>query len=396
MKKKILIITPKLPFPKTGACEQDRGYGIEDMIRLGYDVRVIAKTSQANVSRAEEESKRLGISITAVPYRDRSKKSPLEILSRLIRPWTWDGAAYEYYEPVIQAEVEKALNGFQPDLVWFEYSFLWPLYGMIQKKAIPIVTRSQNFEPKHFLQEDGKTFVNLLKFIPKLYSEYLISKKSDLVLSITPKEEAAYRKLGAHVKNLPLRGLPHLLASDRTIDEADPLHVFFFGSTYNVHHNKNALRFLLTQIIPLVNQRAPGAFSFHILGAKIPSDLESLCVGNIAYEGFVQDLNAFLRGMDIAVIPSLMGAGMQQKIFEPLARGIPAVLSPRGIAGYQFIPGHEYMAATTAEEFAAAIISLQNIGVRRRLSEHALKQSKAIFSQAAIDATVHSSIEGLI
>ena len=396
MKKKILIITPKLPFPKTGACEQDRGYGIEDMIRLDYDVRVIAKISQANISRAEEESKRLNIQITAVPYRDRSKKSAFEIIGRLIRPWTWDGAAYEYYEPVIQAEVEKALNEFQPDLVWFEYSFLWPLYSMIQKKGIPIITRSQNFEPKHFLQEDGASIVNLLKFIPKLYSEYLISKKSDLVLSITPQEELKYKKLGANVRNLPLRGLPHLLALNREIAEADPLHVFFFGSTYNVHHNRNALRFLLTQIVPLVNQKAPGAFAFHILGAKIPSDLESLCIGNIAYEGFVQDLNAFLDKMDIAVIPSLMGAGMQQKIFEPLARGISAVISPRGMVGYAFIPGHEYVAATTADEFAAGIISLQDIGLRRKLSENALKQSKALFSQVSVDTIVDSSIKELI
>ncbi len=383
-----------MPFPKTGACEQDRGYGIEDLIRLGYDVRVIAKSSPNKTSLAGKESSRLGIILKVLPYvGSRFLEGGMRsVIRRIFSPKTWDGAANEYFDPLIQDEVSQTLKEFDPDVVWVDYTYLWPLYKLIQKNGTPIITRSINFEPSHFLQEDGVSFINLIKYLPKLVSEIIIAKRSSLVLSITPQEENIYKKYGAMVRNLPLRGLPHLLVEDRTIADKEVLDVFFFGSTYNVHHNRYALQFFLKKVIPVVQAQMPGKFKFHILGGKIPSDLESLCNSDVIYEGYVNDLDEFLKNMDIAVIPSLMGAGMQQKIFEPLVRGIPLVTSPRGIAGYPFSSPVDYRAANTPLEFAEAIISLQNIEERRKLSKNSLEISKRIFSKEVIDLIVTESI----
>ena len=249
-----------MPFPKTGACEQDRGYGIEDFIRLGYEVRVIAKTTPEKVPLAVQESKRLGIPLVALPYVHATffRKGLLHAIKRVCSPWTWDGAAFEYYDPAIQEVVVRTLDEFKPDVVWFDYSYMWPLYHHAQRKNIPIITRSQNFEPSHFLQEDGMSLIHILKYIPKLLSEIIVIRKSSLVLAITPHEERIYKKRGAHVRTLPLRGLPHLLVDQPVISSKEILDVFFFGSTYNVHHNRYACEFLLREIIPEVQRRAPG------------------------------------------------------------------------------------------------------------------------------------------
>lgn len=394
MSSKILVVTPKMPFPKSGADEQDRGYGIEDLVRLGYQVRVITKAAPEKVSRAAEESKRLGVTVTALPYLHGRGQS---LLSRLLSPRTWDGAANEYFDPAMREALRRELDAFQPDLVWFDYTYLWPLYDEVKKRGIPIITRSINWEPAHFLGEDGITPINLLKYLPKLFSEIRTIRKSDLILSITPREEAAYRKRGANVRNLPLRGLPHVLRGSRTIADKRVLDVFFFGSTYNVHHNRHALEFLLREIVPLVRRKAPGRFMFHILGSKIPADLEQLRKDDVRYEGYVPDLDAYLEGMDSAVIPSFIGAfGMQGKIFEPLARGIPMIASPRGIAGYPFSAGEHYLAADNAQEFADSLVACADIGLRRKLSANALALSQRLFSQQAIDAVVTGAIDSLI
>ncbi len=107
----------------------------------------------------------------------------------------WDGAAFEYADPEIKAIFSRELDEFKPDAVWFDYTYLWPLYKIAKKNKIPIYTRSINFEPMHFLDEDGHSWWNYLKSIPKFVSEYLTTRMSDKIFAITPKEAEIYNYL---------------------------------------------------------------------------------------------------------------------------------------------------------------------------------------------------------
>jgi len=389
--KKILIVTPKFPIPTTGACEQERLAGFLQLQRLGFEIRIISKffTWQNREDIVNWGNER-NITIDLLPYEFRRQWS--------LNPFHWDGAANEYGSVETRQLVEKTVDSFQPDLAWVDYTYLWPLYHLFKESDIPIVTRSINFEPTHFLQEDGVGLLNILKFPPKIISELLMIKKSNFIFAITPQEEALYKKLGAkHVSTLALRSLPLLLKAGRAIRESEVLHLFFMGASYNVHHNRQAAALIIKEVAPELEKRCPGKFFFHILGKKLPADLAALCYGNIKEEGFVADLNAFLeREVDIAVIPSIMGAGMQQKIFEPLVYGIPTVTSPRGLAGYLFKDGEHVLLAKTKSEFVEQILKLQDINLRRRLSENALRLSREIFSQERLDGIVRERLDSVL
>lgn len=393
MPKKILVISPKFPLPATGACEQERLAGFLQLKRLGFDIRIISKFfSWQNKENIIAWGKEQDITIDLLPYEFTQKKR--QPITRWLNPFNWDGAAYEYKLPATRGRVAEISAEFQPDVVYFDYTYLWPLYDYFKKRKIPIVTRSINFEPTHFLQEDGISLVNLLKFFPKIISELLMIKKSNFIFAITPQEEILYKKLGAkNVATLGLRSLPNLLKTTRQIRETGQLHLFFMGASYNVYHNRQAAALIIKAVAPELEKRSPGKFFFHILGKKLPPDLAALCRGNIKEEGFVPDLGAFLdKEVDMAVIPSLMGAGMQQKIFEPLVRGIPTITSPRGLAGYPFKDGQHVLLAKTGHEFVEQVLKLQNINLRRELSKNALQLSREIFSQNKFDEIV---IKGL-
>ena len=401
--KKVLVVTPSFPFPATGAEQADRATGIEQMKRLGAEVVVIAKvSSHANTDFIQSKAQELGIRVVMVPYRfserSLSRTEQLKkVLGKLKHPLYLDGAAYEYSEPRIQEALRQELDAFTPDVVWFEYTYLWPLYSQVRKRNIPVITRSINYEPEHFLEEDGRTFLNYLKFVPKYFGERRTVHMSDVMLAITPKEEEVYRRMGAKkVMTLPLRGLPKFTeTADPLIRDRTPLHAFFMGSTYNVAHNKAALEYIVRYIAPLVEKERPSSFVFHILGKKAPSEFEKYFVGNVVYEGpkYNEDLETFLSNMDVAVVPSLMGAGQQQKVFEPLSRGFPTVTSERPIAGYPFRPDHEYIAAWTPEEFAAGLLSLDE-SRRSALSGAARAAARTVFSQEMVDAIVIEAIAG--
>ena len=393
--KKVLIVSPKFPYPPYGACELDRAAGIEMLIKLGYKVYVITKVySDEYKQTVRETAEKLGITIVSVGYKYLFLSLGQKIingLKRLIQPWYWDGAAFEYSDPEIRAEVEKALDSFQPDLVWFDYTYLWPLYGSVRKKRIPIITRSINFEPRHFLEEDGRSVVNYIKFLPKLLTEYIVGKLSDTVCSITPNEAELYKKIGTRrVVVLPLRGLPSGGAKAREARDHTPLNVFFSGSTYNVAHNREALKFLLAEVIPEATRQFPRQFIFHIFGRKIPVELAGYFSENVIKHNYLppQKFEELMAMMDIAVAPSLYGAGMQQKIFEPLARGFPTITSARGLAGYPFKNGEHLVLAETREQFVSALGSLRDRNLRQELGTAAAKLSAAIFSKEKIEEIV--------
>lgn len=389
MRKRVLLVTPRSPFLKKGACDQDRAYGIEFLISMGFDIEVIVKASLSEFDKIKEESKRLHVKIIPVSY-----KTSKSFFKRIWNPLFWDGAAYEYRDREIQDVFEVELENFKPDFVWFDYTYLWPLYKHAQKRDVSIITRSINFEPIHFLQEDGMSFLNLIKFFIKFLSELIVVRKSNLVLSITPKEENIYKKLGVKkILNLPLRGLPFCLKQERSIKEKKKIDIFFMGSTYNVSHNKKALEFLVQDIVPLVNKIAPGEFTFHVLGAKITKDMEKYFQKNIIYEGYVKDLDCFLENMDIAVVPSLFGAGMQQKIFEPLARGIPAIVSSRGVVDYPFRDREHLFLADNKSDFVNAILELRDINLRKKISVNSLKLCNEIFATEKIKNIITNGLE---
>lgn len=397
MPKKILIITPKFPIPTTGACEQERLAGMMQLKRLGFEVRVVAKyfdwqNKQEILSWGQEH----GIKIDLIPYAQ--KKTITQKLAKILNPLNWDGAAYEYKLPDTQRVVRNVVEEFKPDLVWFDYSYLWPLYGLFQEKNIPIITRVINFEPMHFLNEDGFGLVNIFKFFPKLLSEMKIIKNSNCLFVLSPYEGKLYEKLGAkNVYVLPLRNLPSLVKTERLIRETEQLHLFFMGASYNAPHNRRAAELIIKEIAPKLSKRAPGEFFFHILGKKLPKDLSALCSGNIKEEGFVPDLDLFLsQVIDIAIVPSLNREGMHQKVFEPIVRGIPCVASARGLGSYPFKEGEHLLLAETASEFVEQILALRDVALRKKLSENSLKLSNNLFSQEKLDKIAKKGLESVI
>ena len=219
-KKKILIVMPKFPYPATGACEQDRMTGLEIFGKFGYEIKVIAKTIKGRMEDAKKIGQDMGIEVFPVSYKFKRD------IKRFFNPLYWDGASYEYRDEEIVDVLNKQLNSFKPDVVWFEYTYLWPLYSIARKQNIPIVTRSINFEPTHFLEEDGYSFFNILKFPFKFISEILTASRSDFLFSITPKEEKTYRRLGVkNIANLPLRGLCKYIGKGPEILQIGRAHV---------------------------------------------------------------------------------------------------------------------------------------------------------------------------
>ncbi len=393
---RILLLTPWVPWPLTGACQQDRFSGMKQMQALGNDIRVIARIHDfQNKHDIEAAFRKESIPLILVPHTKNKWKLLLKNLPAIIRnPGLLDGAALEYLDQHYLQTVKKAITEFRPDVIWMEYCTHWPLLRILKPFGIPMIVKSSLNEPRNCIDEHGGSLVARIKALPKYIGERTVAAESDLVLAITPDEEKWYRSLGGkNVAVLPLRGLSKCFAR-KIHTPKDVLDVVFLSSNYNMGHNRDAFLFLLKNILPEVRLKLPGKIRFHLTGSKFREQWKPFLADDLRYTGFIPDLGAFLATMDAALCPWITGQGMQQKVFEPLCRSLPLLTTKTG--GYPFIDGKEVLLCKTPQDYVEGLRKLLDPAVRNAIAESAYDKAHLLFSEEAVKGIVKRTIEGVM
>jgi glycosyltransferase involved in cell wall biosynthesis len=271
-----------------------------------------------------------------------------------------------------------------------EFSFLWPVNVLLRRLGVPVVMRSANNEAQQAIDEHRGSLLHRLLAVPKFRGERLAARTCDVMLAITPWERAWYERCGAKdVDVLPLRGLFRALRP-RIHARKDVLDFVFLGSSYTNGHNRDALEFVLGEVLPVLRGRMPGAYRFHVTGKKFPDAFRRYLGDDVDVHGFIDDLDAFLDTMDAAICPSVNGQGMQQKVYEPLCCGLPLVT--HHTAGYPFEHGVHVFFASTPAEYVDRIVELRDERTRQRLADRALALSTRLFSSETIDRVASAAI----
>jgi glycosyltransferase involved in cell wall biosynthesis len=392
---RILVVNPALVrLNNLGACEQDRMYNVVDLARLGHEVHLLTGF-MAYQQRAEVEQyyRQRGIEATVVPIA-----KPTLTWQRFTRPAYLDGAAWEYARPDFLRAVRQVLDSWKPALVWCHATYNWGAAMVAYQQDIPAVVRSVNYEPEQLLHETGHSVANRIRYFAKVRSEQSVLHYAAVTVAITPDEQRLYQQMNLHacVKLLPLRALPHLLHAGRAPRQQNPLRVFFMAASYNVSHNAAGLRFVVEELVPRIRVAAPGVFEFHIMGSKAPQAVLDKAAFDLIFDGYVPDIGAHLETMDIAIAPSLSGAGMQQKVFEPLCRAFPTITHLRALAGYPFEDGVHLLTAEDAEGYTQQILRLRDPALRAQLSARAAEQTAKLFSPARYTADLSEILEAAI
>jgi hypothetical protein len=132
------------------------------------------------------------------------------------------------------------------------------------------------------------------------------------------------------------------------------------------------------------------------LGAKLPQDLKNILPANTIYEGYVPDLELFLKDMDVALVPSLCGAGQQLKVFEPIVRGIPTITSPRAMVGYDLPKDQQVMLASNLTNYISYLEKCLDFDFRQNISQKAIEQAHKIFDQDCLDNLVQTELKNIL
>jgi sugar transferase (PEP-CTERM/EpsH1 system associated) len=121
-----------------------------------------------------------------------------------------------------------------------------------------------------------------------------------------------------------------------------------------------------TRIMPLIREQFPQA-SFHVVGRNPAERLSALSGRDgVHVWGRVPEVQPWLAGADLALVPLEIGRGVQNKVLEAMAMALPVVLTPDAATGIGARDGVELALATDDAQIAAACVALLRDPARAR------------------------------
>jgi glycosyltransferase involved in cell wall biosynthesis len=158
------------------------------------------------------------------------------------------------------------------------------------------------------------------------------------------------RKVMVCSNGVDLSGLPYVARS-----MASRL-LIFIGDMRTVQ-NQDMCRFFAEEVLPLLRKRA--GYRFRIVGSIAPVLAERFrAYEGVEVTGRVASVAEAASDGAIGVCPMRIGAGVQNKILEYMALGLPVVTTSLGHEGLGAKSGQDLLIADTPEEFVRRIEGL--------------------------------------
>jgi glycosyltransferase involved in cell wall biosynthesis len=351
MKRKLLVLTPRFPYPVIGG----------DRLRIFQLCRELAKDF------------------------DLSLLSLCESKEDMDRPIPSDGV-FNYVERVFHPRSKHLLGMAKvlPSRIPFQVGYYWnpefakklsalaPLHDGLLAHLIRTGQYITDYKMPKILEMTDAISLSYKRTIPhvnpvramaycveairlKRYERWLINA-CDLTTLVSAVDRDfllngnSQRKTLICANGVDTKGLPFDYSPDGQT-------IVFIGKNTTAP-NADAILFFAEKILPLVQARCSNAV-FKVIGQIKPglkSRLEHLA--GVYVTGTIKSVAKAAQHASVAICPLRFGAGVQNKLLEYMSLGIPTVTSPIGLEGLSAVPGFDLFVAKSPEEWVEQICKL--------------------------------------
>jgi len=213
---------------------------------------------------------------------------------------------------------------------------------------------------------------------------------SDLTWVVSPDEAELLVGIRADVPCLLVPNL-HEAAPIQTPFEHRHGVLFVGGAVHPP--NIDAAHWLITDIIPRVRRQIPDC-PFYLVGAGLSEALpRGMKIPDAVYlPGYVADLSPLLGQCRVSIAPLRFGAGVNGKINQAMAAGLPVVATRSVSQGVRARDGEDILLADDAQGLAAAIVRVhQDPALWAHLARAGVDNIRRYFSFDAVGASIARS-----
>jgi len=233
----------------------------------------------------------------------------------------------------LAAAVRKQCRIQAPTIVWFDMPATFPVrqrLGSLGGQTIGCCQDSSSL----LLWDQAKTTSGILRYRTWMRrwivqrAERALNKTFDRLVFLTKRDaEASIGKSGgSKVFVIPLAASSSCFALDIR-PESTPLFVFIGAANY--WPNADAIRWLCLELIPALRKRRSGVRVRLAGKGPWPPNLGE----NVAIMSNFENLAQAFEGAWAAVAPVRLGAGMQNKVIEAAASGVPLLVHDHALRG---------------------------------------------------------------
>jgi sugar transferase (PEP-CTERM/EpsH1 system associated) len=173
----------------------------------------------------------------------------------------------------------------------------------------------------------------------------------------TPLEQQVFESAIPGASSIVLRNGVDLQYYQPQPEKARPAEIVFTG-VMDYLPNVDACTFFVREVLPRLREHRPDVH-FTIVGSKPTPQVRALArEAGVEVTGFVEDTRAWLARASISVAPLRIARGIQNKVLEALAMGLPVVGTRNATQGIEGQAGRDFLVADSAQEQVAAIVGL--------------------------------------
>ncbi|MBL7997189.1 MAG: glycosyltransferase [Candidatus Kapabacteria bacterium] len=400
---RILILCNRVTYPPNdggsiGAYQVAKGFADE-----GNSVTMLAFNTRKHyvdiASLGDEFTKRITLHTMDVD----SAVTPLGALKNLFSKQSYQVARFDV--PAFRAMLHKHLAEHDYDVIHIEGIHMAVYLETLRKYSrAAVVLRAPNVEHQLWQTvadaEKNPLKKSYLRLQTARYKRFEIDtlKRIDALIAVTPDDREYFTTfLPPERCLLAPTGIEQDTYAPRHIERM-PDSVFHLGDL-GWMPNRQAVEWFIENVWQAVRREAPDLV-FELVGRNIPTEYDtSYSIGdygmrhiegkNIAVLGDTNDAYGFMQSRNIMIVPIFSGGGMRVKIIEGLASGNVIVTTPLGVQGILARHNEHVLVASTAGEFAAAIIRIaREPGLAERLRTNAAMLIKEEYAAETINTRI--------
>lgn len=140
----------------------------------------------------------------------------------------------------------------------------------------------------------------------------------------------------------------------------DPRQIVFTG-VMDYFANVETVLYFYREIFPYIKEEIPDA-KFYVVGSNPVKELLDISKENddIIVTGYVETIQPYVQQSAVFVAPMRIARGVQNKILEAMAMGVPVVTNSLGFSGVSAHAGTEILVEDSPYSFARQVVNLMN------------------------------------
>jgi sugar transferase (PEP-CTERM/EpsH1 system associated) len=349
----ILFLSQRVPYPPNRG-DKITTWRLIERMRRAHEVRILAFAHDEADLGAARRLAEMGFPIMAFrahPTRDRLLSLPLLLTTKPLTLGVFGSRA-------LQAQFDRWVT--EADLV-YAYSSSMGAF-MLEADGVPRVMHFAELDSDKWRQYAERTSPPLSWVYRRewktLYAfERRLAHAVDENVFCTPLEQRIFEERIPGAPSIVMNNGVDLEAYRPDDNAPEPGHLVFVG-VMNYYPNVDGCLWFCKEILPALAKRHPD-LRLSIVGAHpAPEILRLAELPGVEVTGFVDDPRAWLRRAAVSIAPLRIARGIQNKVLEAMAMGLPLVGTTSATQGVGGADGRDFVVADDATSQIAALHAL--------------------------------------